>query len=69
MEQREYYSLRRAAEEFGVSERTLYRLRQEGKLMFYKLGGRTLVRRAEIKALIIEAPAVVPNEKIQKSFS
>jgi excisionase family DNA binding protein len=48
----EYLSLKKAAEEFSVSVRTLYRMREQKKLFFHKLGGRTLIRKPELEILI-----------------
>ncbi len=46
-------SLRKVAEELGLSRATMYRLHQRGKLPFVKLtNGRTMVDLADVELLI-----------------
>jgi excisionase family DNA binding protein len=49
------YSVPDAARAIGVSPRTIYNLGERGELQLIKLGGRTLVRRSDLEALIERA--------------
>lgn len=68
MNKSEYLGLQKAAREYDTSVRSLYRLREKGKLRFFKLEGRTLIRRAELESCITEDIPQLPKTKIQKSF-
>jgi predicted site-specific integrase-resolvase len=47
-----YITLSKAMEEFGLSRQTLYRLRKDGKLPEYELGGRKYLDINDLLALI-----------------
>ena len=47
-----YITLSHAMEEFGLSRQTLYRLRKDGKLPEYELGGRKYLDINDLLALI-----------------
>lgn len=48
---KDFLSIKEAAVLIGVSERTLYRLMKNGSLKAHKLGGRTIIRRADVDQL------------------
>ncbi|MGN7869410.1 helix-turn-helix domain-containing protein [Paracoccus sp. 22332] len=45
----------------GVSRPTLYKMAKKGEVELVKLGGRTLMRRAEVERLAATAPAWRPD--------
>ena len=47
-----YITLSKAMEEFGLSRQTLYRLRKDGKLPEYELGGRKYININDLLSLI-----------------
>jgi len=51
IKQKEFLSLKEAYKLIGVSERTLYRLIETGKIKSTKIGRRTLIKKAEIDKL------------------
>jgi excisionase family DNA binding protein len=52
-------SLRKVAEDLGLSRATMYRLHQRGKLPFVKLtNGRTMVDLADVERLIQDSKQV-----------
>lgn len=48
----QFMTLRDASIQFRIGIRTLYRMEKEGQLKFYKLGGRTLLKKLEIEKSI-----------------
>lgn len=52
--ERKFISLQRATEEYGPSEKSLYRWAAEGIIKLYKLKGKTMVKRAELESLFKE---------------
>lgn len=46
-----FLRIKEAAVLIGVSERTFYRLMENGTIKTYKLGGRTLIKRSDIDQL------------------
>ncbi len=57
----ELFKLTDAAGRLGLSRASLYKMAQEGQAEFVKLGGRTLMRRAEVERLAATAPAWRPD--------
>lgn len=51
---------REAAEELGISQRTLYRLIDEGALVAYHIGRNLRIRRSDLEAFLA-ASRVVPG--------
>ena len=56
MNPNEYLSLKKASGEYCYSIRSLYRLKEKKLLQFYKIRGRTLIRRDELEILILPQP-------------
>lgn len=49
------YTIREAVAATGLSRATLYRLANAGEIALAKIGGRTLIRRAHIEAMLEKA--------------
>jgi len=56
-------SMKETAKTLGISHSTLYKLVSAGRLQTHRLGGRTLVRRADVEALFKTAPESTPGRK------
>ncbi|WP_374300950.1 helix-turn-helix domain-containing protein [Paracoccus sp. (in: a-proteobacteria)] len=57
----ELFRLLDAAQRLGLSRSALYEMARTGEAEFVKLGGRTLMRRAEVERLAATAPAWRPD--------
>lgn len=49
--EKDFLKIKEAADLIGVSLRTFYRLMKDGTIKSYKLGGRTIIKRADIDSL------------------
>jgi len=56
------YSIRQCAAAIGVSERQIYVLAERDGLPTIKIGGRRLVRVADLRAWLAAQPAAMPAE-------
>jgi len=61
--QRPFLPLETAAELLGLSRSSLYRLESEGKVIFNRLGGRTLVAVASVVKLVDAAEQWAPSNR------
>ncbi|WP_442953661.1 helix-turn-helix domain-containing protein [Paracoccus sediminilitoris] len=57
----ELFKLPDAASLLGLSRASLYKMAEKGEAEFVRLGGRTLMRRAEIERLAATAPTWRPD--------
>jgi excisionase family DNA binding protein len=50
-------SVKEAAKSMGIGHSTIYKLISDGRLASHRLGGRTLIKRADVEALFAEGPS------------
>ena len=65
---KEYYSIAETSFIYGPSDKTLYRWKDEGILPFYKIEGKTMIKREDIESLFKEMTVCGINlDKYNKS--